>query len=360
MYKKQILLIFLVVLTLLSFASCNSKGDEDKSDNILDSTVSNNKEYQKNLFAMDTYMTFKAYGPDAEKALDYAVNKVSELEKLLSVTDENSEIYKINSNSGSSVTVSDTVTDLINESVKFGNQTDGAFDISIYPVAKEWGFTTGDYKVPKQEILDSLLENVGYDKIGVDAENSTVTLLEGMKIDLGGIAKGYAGQQAADLLRSSGVKSAIINMGGNVQTVGSKYDSTDWKVAIKDPNDENKYIGYVTVSDKAVITSGGYERYFKDDDGNIWWHILNPKTAYPADSGIVSVTVIGDDGMMCDVLSTSLFVMGIEKSSDYWRKHGGFEAVLVTNNNELYVTSGLKNNFVSMDNFSNAKINIID
>ena len=359
MNKKQILSICLVTISLLSFVSCSSEQDSkvESSSNV---SVTDTEEYQKNLFAMDTYMTFKAYGSDSEKALDDAVNMVSELEKLLSVTDSSSEIYKINSNSGSSVEVSDTVMNLISNSIQFSNQTDGAFDISIYPVLKEWGFTTKDYKVPSQETLDKLLENVDYNKIEIDTENSTVALANGMEIDLGGIAKGYAGQQAAELLKSNGVDSAIINMGGNVQTVGSKYDGSDWKVAIRDPDDESKYIGYVTVSDKAVITSGGYERYFEDDNGNVWWHILNPQTGYPADSGIVSVTVIGDNGMMCDALSTALFVMGIEKSSAYWHEYGGFEAIFVTDNNELYITSGLKDDFVPMDNYSNTEINIID
>lgn len=346
---------------LFSFVSCSSEQeDKSKSESISEAETSESKEYEKNLFAMDTYMTFKAYGANSEKALDDAVNTVSELEKLLSVTDKNSDVYKINSNSGSSVTVSDTVVKLISDSISFSGQTNGAFDISIYPVTKEWGFTTGDYKVPAQETLDKLLKNVGYGKIETDTKKSAITLPKGMEIDLGGIAKGYAGQQAANLLKDSGVKSAIINMGGNVQTVGSKYDGSDWKVAIRDPIDESKYIGYVTVSDKAVITSGGYERYFEDDNGNVWWHILNPKTAYPADSGIISVTVIGDDGMMCDALSTSLFVMGIDKSSDYWRKYKNFEAVFVTDKNEIYITSGLKDNFVSMDNHSDTEINIID
>ncbi|MDE6108591.1 MAG: FAD:protein FMN transferase [Oscillospiraceae bacterium] len=166
-----------------------------------------------------------------------------------------------------------------------------------------------------------------------------------MELDLGAIAKGYAGERAAVLLRENGVTSALLNMGGNVQTVGVKPDGSLWRIGIQDPNsDTGDYLGVVELNDQAAVTSGGYQRYF-EEDGVRYWHIMDPATGAPARSGIVSATIVAHEGGLCDGLSTSLFIMGVEKSLDYWRTYGGFDVILVDEDNTVWITAGLKERF---------------
>ncbi len=357
MNKKTLILMVLTTVLLFVLSACSTEKEETNFQESL--VTSDYTEKQKDLFAMDTYMTFKAYGTNADQALNDTVALISDLEDMLSVTNADSAISKVNAGNGTSTEIPDTVVELVKEAQKISSQTEGAFDISIYPVLKAWGFTTEDYQVPTTEELNILLQYVDYRQIVLNTENNTITLPKNMQIDLGGIAKGYAGQKAVESLKAQGIESALLNMGGNIQTVGSKPDGSDWTVAIQDPERTGQYIGYVRISDKAVVTSGGYERYFEDKDGHLWWHIMNPKTGYSAKSGLLSVSVIGDDGMLCDVLSTALFVMGLDKASTYWKTYGGFEAVFVTENSEIYITEGLKSNFQTMNAYKDKKVYLI-
>ncbi len=317
------------------------------------------QESETGLFAMDTYMSLKAYGSNGEAALQKSSEKIKELEAMLSVTSKESEIFKINSTGGTKTEISYETSFLIKRSLEINNDTKGAFDITLYPVTKEWGFTTGDYKVPSQERIDELLAKVGSDNVVLSEDGSSVSLINGANIDLGGIAKGYAGSCAADIIKNEGVKSAILNMGGNVQTIGSKPDGSRWKVGIQDPCDSSKLVGTVEVADKAVVTSGGYERYFEDESGNVYWHILNPETGRPAVTDIVSVTIIGSDGTTCDALSTSLFVMGTQRVADYLKAYKDYDVVIVSNDNKLYITEGIINDLKVSDSFSGYTLTVI-
>lgn len=298
---KKILSIILITACLA--CGCSSASGTGK--NTSKSTASEPESID--FFAMDTTIKFSAYGD--KKVLKGAKKVLTDLEKKVSVTDSGSEIYHINQNG--SGTLTGDVSDLMQKALQMCTQTDGALDISIYPIVKAWGFTTGDYQVPDKSTIQSLLPMVDYTKVEFDKTTGNVTIPSGMTIDLGSIAKGYAGQQSAQYLRDNGVKSALLNLGGNVQTIGSKPDGSPWKVGIKDPNGDTPMM-VLSITDQAVITSGGYERYF-EQDGHTYWHIMDPATGHPADSGLCSVTIVGDDGGTCDALSTSLFVMGLEK-----------------------------------------------
>ena len=315
---------------------------------ILTSGCSLESKYDCEFYAMDTVMTINAYGSKSEIAVKAAQNEISRLDKLLSVQNENSEIFKLNQSK--EMTVSEDTLTLITRSKEIYTLTGGAFDISCEPLIREWGFYSGlENKVPSQKAIENALEGVGAEHINI--ENSTVTLDSNTSLDLGGIAKGFASQKAAEILKEYDVTSALMSLGGNVRAVGSKPDGEYWSVAITNPDDNAKSIGTLKISDKAVVTSGGYQRYF-EENGQTYHHIIDTKTGYPANSGLKSVTVVSEDDTLADALSTSLFVMGLEKSGEFYRENSSlFGAVFITDSNEIYVTDNLKDSFMSEQGF---------
>ena len=297
---------------------------------------------ERSLFAMNTYMTFTAYGEDAQAALQEAEECIQQVEGLWSVTDEDSEIYQANHSGGQPVTVSEETAEIISFALEMAQRTGGALDPTIYPVLTAWGFTTDSKQVPSQQQIAQLLEQVGYDRIQING--SELTVPDGMELDLGAVGKGYTADLVTEILRRHGVTSALISLGGNIQAIGSRPDGSDWRLGIRAPW-ESGNLGVLTVSDAAVVTSGGYENYFDDEQGNIYWHILDPSTGYPADSGLQSVTIVGREGKMCDALSTALFVMGAQSAEQYWRENSGFEMLLVTDSGEILITEGIAEDF---------------
>ncbi len=290
-------------------------------------------------FAMDTVMTLRLYGGGGEQLLDAVEGQVRELEGLLSVTGPDSEIYALNH--GGAAELSSETEELLARALELCARTGGALDISIYPVLRAWGFTTGEYAVPSGDELAALLPLVDYTKVELDG--SAACLPNGMEIDLGSVAKGYAGDTLAADLKQNGVTSALLDLGGSIQTVGAKPDGSPWRVAVRDPEGEGS-VGVVSVTDRAVVTSGGYERYF-EQDGARYWHILDPGTGKPARNGLASVTVVGESGLVCDALSTALFVMGLDGALDHWRQHQDFEAIFVSEDGSVTVTAGLEGSF---------------
>lgn len=296
-------------------------------------------------------MNLSIYGD--KKLLDDAEKLIIDLESKLSTTDKNSEIFKLNQDK--KAILSDDTVKLLKKSLEFCKKTDGAIDLSIYPVLKQWGFTTGDYKVPDDETISNLLPNVDYNKIKLNANEAS--LADNMQIDLGSVAKGYTGDKVISLFRKNGVKSVLINLGGNVQALGSKPDGTPWNIAIRDPFSSKNAVA-IEIKDKAVITSGVYERYFEQDN-QIYWHIIDPKTGAPARNGLVSVTIIGESGLRCDALSTALFVMGREKAIEFWKSHENFDVIFIESDGNISVTQGLKFTATAIDDYKNQNIKII-
>lgn len=300
----------------------------------------------QDVFAMDTYMTVTAYGDAAQEAVSDAVEEIHRLDGLLSTGDENSEVYKLNQDGGGKL--SEDTRYLLERSLELWKDTEGRFEIGIYPVMQAWGFTDGEYQVPSGEKLQQLLALADSSQIFIDEENSSVVFgIEGMEIDLGGIAKGYTSARIMDIYREHGVSSGLVSLGGNVQVMGRRPDGDPWRVAIQDPSGGDDYLGVLEAEDCAVITSGGYERYF-EEDGVVYHHIIDPGTGYPADSGLVSVTIVSPDGTLADGLSTSLFLMGREEAKRYWQQHSGeFDAILLDRDGNLYLTEGIADQFTS-------------
>ena len=322
-------------------AEDSTEEDADEED---DSEVTDETSFSQMVFAMDTYMTVTAYGTHGEEAVEAAVEEIERLDGLISVGDEGSEIYAVNTYG--SGTLSPELGYLVMESLELYETTDGLFDIAIYPLMDAWGFTTQKYQVPDAETIDTLLELTDASLINYDSYTGDISFgMEGMQIDLGGIAKGYTSSQIMEIFTEYGVTSGLVSLGGNVHVLGTKVDGSLWRVAIQDPDDSSSYIGVLSTSDTAVITSGGYERYF-EEDGVTYHHIIDPRTGYPADSGVISSTIVSSDGTLADGLSTALYIMGVEDAIDYWREYGEeFDFILMDEEKNVYITEGIADSF---------------
>ena len=297
------------------------------------------------VFAMDTYMTLTVYGDDADAAIREGVEEIHRLDALLSTGHSNSEISQINTSGGG--TLSEDTRILIKESLRLYESTGGLFDVSIYPLMRLWGFTDKEYRKPDDDALAETLSYVDASRIEFEeSENgpAEVHFPEGTELDVGGIAKGYTGARLMKIFRAHGVEHAIVSLGGNVQALGTKPDGSPWRIGIQDP-DSDGYLGILSVSDMAVITSGGYERFF-EEDGVLFHHIIDPRNGYPASSGVKSVSVISRDGTLADGLSTSLYIMGEEAAAEWWRNTGeDFEFIIETDDGVLHVTEGIRDMF---------------
>lgn len=358
MWKRIICLLLLLLLTTGCGAGTDAATESISTPAETASTSPDSgaetamEENSIDFFAMDTFMTIRAWGAD-DTLLERAGQLVSDLEATLSTTREDSAIYKLN-RTGRAALPEDSAY-LLDRALGLCAETGGALDISVYPVVWAWGFTTEDenYRVPASEELSALLERVDYTR--VDLDGGTVSLPEGFEIDLGSVTKGYTGDQLAALLRKNGVNSALLDLGGNIQSVGAKPDGSDWRVGIQSPTGDG-LLAVLSVADKAVVTSGGYERYFIDEEGNLWWHIMDPTSGYPARNGLISVTVISDEGLYCDALSTALFVMGQDEAAAFWRSHRDFDMILATEDDIMLITPDLTDRFTQSDDAYTVKL----
>lgn len=311
------------------------------------------------VFAMDTVMLLTVYGDQAQQGLDQAEQTIQKLEKLWSATDENSEIWALNHSGGNWVELSEDTREILSRGLELCALTDGALDLTAYSAVQAWGFPTGAYRVPDEAELEQLVGTIDYTQVELD-DNQT-RLPEDMSLDLGAVAKGRLGEVLSQDLKELGVTSALLELGGNIQTVGTKPDGSRWRVGIQDPNSqEGGYLAIVEVADQAVVTSGDYQRYF-EQDGQTYCHIMDPATAAPADSGVDSVSIVGSDGTVCDALSTALFVMGEEKGAQFWKDHPelDFEAIFVSQDGTIAVTEGLEEHFTLADGCQDREVTVI-
>ena len=315
---KRLACLLLACLTVLALAACGAQKPQEVA-----------------LFAMDTYMTLSAYGDNAGEALTAASQEINRLEATLSRTIDTSDISRLNA--GEAVSVQQETRELLLRALSLAEETGGAFDVTVAPLVTLWGITSDAPHVPTQEEIDALLPLVGGEHVHMDTE---VTLDEGCAVDLGGIAKGYASGQVAHILRAYDVTSAVVSLGGNVYVCGSRPDGAPWNVGIQDPAGTG-YAATVALTDCFAVTSGGYQRYFVAEDGTVYQHILDPRTGCPADSDLLSVTVISDDGTAADAYSTALYVMGEQEAVSFWRAHRGFDLILITADGRLLYTPGL-------------------
>ena len=295
--------IFGIFLCLFLLSGCGAAGDAAAS--------------TRYLTAMDTVMTLTAYGQNRDQALEEAVAEIQRLDSLLSIGSDSSDISRLNRET--TAVLSPDAASLLESALDLARDTQGVFDPTVYPLVKLWGFYDKDYHVPSRQELSQALAKVNYREVSL-GEDGQACLGPGQQIDLG----------------------------GNVQCLGAKPDGSPWNIGIRDPFGEELYAA-VRVTDKAVITSGGYERYFEDPEtGIIYRHILDPRTGFPAEKGLSSVSIITSDGTLGDGLSTALYIMGLEEATRYWQAHrDAFEAVFITDDGTLYATEGLRGSLTS-------------
>ena len=265
---------------------------------------------------MDTFCEISCYGRDRDKAIaamDDAFKEMQRIERAFSKFDENSEVSNINRSAGlGKIGISKEVFNLTQDSIYYSQISGGAFDITVAPLMDIWGFVRRHKAIPNKEAIDNALKSVGYKEIELDSKESSIRFLnKGTKMDFGGIAKGYAVDRAKDVLVSHGIKDGLINLGGNMFALGSAYGKKSWKIGVQDPRNKGRLLKSFELTDRAISTSGNYERFF-EIGGKRYSHIINPVTGEPC-QGIISVTVVADSAEKADALSTAIFVMGAEK-----------------------------------------------
>ena len=309
--------------------------------------------YQQS-FQLDTEITISIYD-DKEtdsKTFDAIFDKIDYYEKMISKTIETSEVSQINKNAGvAPVAVSDEIIEMLDIAIGYAEASGGLFDVTIGPVVELWGIGTDHAAVPSDAELKDNMAKVNYKNLEIDRENKTVYLKEkGMLLDLGAIAKGYIADQIKTEMLDSGIKSGIISLGGNILTIGEKPTGLAWAIGVRNPEIEEsvKELGILTLKDVSIVSSGVYERYFTANNQR-YHHIINPFTGYPEQNDIMSITIVSDRSVDGDSLSTTTFLMGLEKGYEYIQSLEGIGAVITMKDKSVYVTDYLKDTFILVD-----------
>ena len=316
-----------VLLLTLFFTGCQEQ------------TKVNENIVTKEIFAMDTMMQLTLYGEQAGNAMNEATQLIHRYDTMFSVTNANSDVAKLNAASGAAVTVSEETYELVQKSISLSKETEGLFDISIYPLVKAWGFTTDSSQVPSTEVRAEALKKVDYTKIQLLPENQ-IEMEKDMEIDLGAVAKGYLSHKLMELFKENHVEAALVSLGGNVQTYGKKEDGSSFRVGITNPADGSSIYGIINVENKAVVTSGIYQRNFTEN-GTMYHHIMDKRTGMPAENTLASVTVIAEDGARADALATALYVMGEEKAKEYQKQHAEIDVILIRKDGSSWQSEGV-------------------
>lgn len=295
----------------------------------------------KNGFYLDTIITITLYGRKKEDVIDHCFDIAKKYESLFSTTVEGSDIWNINHANQQFVSVSDDTLELINDGIFYSSLSGGAFDITVGALSSLWDFDHNEGTVPSADAIEQARETVGWQAIEING-NKVRLNREGTQIDLGGIAKGFIADKMKEYLLSAGITSGIINLGGNVLTLGTLPDGSNYSVGIQKPfSDSGTAAKTLSVNDKSVVTSGTYQRYF-EKDGVLYHHILDLSTGYPCSNSLSSVTIVSDSSTEGDALSTITFLLGEEQGKAFIESLDGIEAVFITEDGTISTTSGLK------------------
>ncbi|MCR4612210.1 MAG: FAD:protein FMN transferase [Lachnospiraceae bacterium] len=329
-FKITALIMCSILIIGLSSCSCSIKSKEPVT---------------KNAFVLDTVITITLYGENAKEHIDKCIEIANKYDSLLSNNNTNSIIYKINNAEGQFVEVDADTLDVINQGINFGNISDGTLDISIGKLTNLWDIKNRTEPPSQEEINNALGFN--YKNIEIDG-NKVRLLTEKEQLDLGGIAKGYIADKMKEYLTSQGINQGVINLGGNVVCLDKKNNDEDYKIGIQRPFDESGTpMCAINVSNKSVVTSGDYQRYF-EYNGKKYHHIIDVKTGYPADNDLDSVTIINNSSTAGDALSTIAFLYGLDKGMSFIESIPDTEAIFITKDGNLHKTSGITDAMLTM------------
>lgn len=334
---KTYILVAICCFFIVSFSGCKK---EASSESI--------KSYEK--FAMGTIITQKISHPDSQNIANQVFTKISQIENTMTSKDANgnkSDVVALNNKSGNGefVKLSKETFDLLQISKDISKKSNNSFNITLGPLIDAWGIGSDDPTLPLKDYIDRMLKLCNIKDLVLDKETLSAKLrVKGQKVDLGGIAKGYAGDKAIDIYKEQNVSSAFINLGGNVVLHGKKPDGSLWKVGVQNPRaPTGRYIGILELSDTSIVSSGDYERYF-EKNGERYHHILDSSTGYPAKSGLIGVTIVYPNSTYADGLSTSAFILGLDKGMELVKSFNA-GGIFITENKKVYVTDNLKSVF---------------
>ena len=308
--------------------------------------IFNTRVYQKICYDNNDIKT-----KEIEEIAEKATKLMRQFEEKLSFFYESSEVSSINENASNGfIKISNDTFEILKKSIYYSKLTNGIFDITIAPLVKAWAINSDNPTILSKEKIDELIDLVDYEDVILNKNNSTVMLLrKNQKIDLGGIAKGYIADKIIDFYKENNIDSAIINIGGNIKVLGQKDENSFWSIGIYEPKKHSeKIICSIEAKDKSIVTSGGYERAFSYN-GELYCHILNPKTGYPIKSDLKSITIVSDKSIDGDSLSTPLFIMGKNKAYEFMKKH--ISGVMITDKDEIIVTKNLLEGFKLFEDY---------
>ncbi len=337
MKKKAIIKIVILLVCVSLLISLPGCGESDEKEVMI--------------FAMDTQMTIKAYGKNRENGVSAASSIIYSMDSALDPKLTTSKVYELNHANGKEVLVSGQIAKMISTAQDVYKKSDGALDLTLYPLIRRWAIHDGKGYVPSDSEISQDLRRLCFDQVvltSFPASGSyTLQMPANAEISFAAVAKGCASDYAIEAMKNAGVESGIVSLGGNVQTLGLKPNGKKWDIAIQDPNNPSSYLGILNIGETAVVTSGSYQRYFTDINGRTYHHILKPNTGYPVTNMLSSVTVVCSDGTLADCLSTALFVLGETAAINYWRNYGkgSFELILVDIDHTVICTSGLIEQF---------------
>lgn len=309
--------------------------------------IFNTRVYQKICYDNNDIKT-----KEIEEIAEKATKLMRQFEEKLSFFYESSEVSSINENASNGfIKISNDTFEILKKSIYYSKLTNGIFDITIAPLVKAWAINSDNPTILSKEKIDELIDLVDYEDVILNKNNSTVMLLrKNQKIDLGGIAKGYIADKIIDFYKENNIDSAIINIGGNIKVLGQKDENSFWSIGIYEPKKHSeKIIFSIEAKDKSIVTSGGYERAFSYN-GELYCHILNPKTGYPIKSDLKSITIVSDKSIDGDSLSTPLFIMGKNKAYEFMKKHN-ISGVMITDKDEIIVTKNLLEGFKLFEDY---------
>lgn len=351
--KKRTFILFITILSISLFLSgCIGK--------------KTNEPLSRTEYLMDTVITIKIYDKKDEKILDLAFDRLNEIENRMSNTISDSDISIVNQNAGiKPVAVHDDVYYVLKKAKYFAEISNGAYDPTIGPLADLWdinrkskeGNKEGSKEIPSDSEIKKSRGKVDYKKLDLLGENQVFLKEKGMKLDLGGITKGFAADEVKKIMIDNGVNSAILDLGGNVYAVGEKNGGEYWNIGVQNPfSTQGDNIGILKVKDSSVVTSGDYERYF-EVNGKRYHHIIDSKTGYPSENELTGVSIISKKSIDGDALSTTLFVLGIKDGTKLLKQLEDVDAIFITKSREVYISKELQKLFKLTNNGLKLKIN---